>query len=152
MRAALERLKTWFDRPPPLELTPPQREALMDAIVLAIMVDGKEELSEYQELIGNGKSWESGTDIASFFRDSKKRALSAMENTYEPYCVEINGRLETEEARELTFSVVASTVCSDGDLDPTEVELMATFARTFAIEKECADELVRNASTQHGII
>ncbi len=153
MGVVIENLRRWFKQKPPIELTPSQREALIDAIVFAVMADGVEEISEYRELIEGGKSWKGGIKIGPYFHASKERAVEAMldDASRSSYCADISGRLESGEARELAFEIAASTICSDGDIDPAELALMSTLAHAFGVAEERATELTDKARSKHGI-
>jgi len=125
-----------FDRPRPA-LTQNQREAIIDAMTFAMLIDRhiaseeQEALAQQLEIVG----WRSPIPVEQAVNASIMRARRALEHDeVRPYCQHISSRLETQNLRRDAYQTVVKIVEADGRIDPEEQALLHEMARAFGID------------------
>ena len=154
MASIRDTLDKWFGASAKSEMKQPQREALVDALVFAMLADGEETAEEYEELMKGASSWSGETLLTTFVAESKERAklaMSTQENAV-AYCDDISRRLAEDWARESAYELAAQVVCSDGAVDVAERGLMSMFIHSFQISEAKALELSAKAHKKYDLL
>ena len=133
------------DQEAPLSLEQPQREAIIDTLVFAMMADGEMTSEERDELDGafDRLEWSGEFDRETFLDESIARANQAKKSMDQArqYLAEIGGRLQTDPIRDRAYEMAARIVCADRDVAEAERGLMSMFIREFQIPEARAVEI-----------
>lgn len=129
----------------PLVLEQPQREAIIDTLVFAMMADGEMTPEERDELDGafDKLEWGGEFDRETFLDESIARAMDATgsKERAATYIADIGARLPDLPTRERAYELAARIVCSDRDVAEAERGLMSMFIRQFQIPEARAVEI-----------
>jgi|AP45_3_1055517.scaffolds.fasta_scaffold21677_2 uncharacterized membrane protein YebE (DUF533 family) len=129
----------------PLVLEQPQREAIIDTLVFAMMADGEMTPEERDELDGafDKLEWDSEFNREAFLDESIARATAATgsKDRAAAYIAEIGARLPELPTRERAYELAARIVCADREVAEAERGLMSMFIRQFQIPEARALEI-----------
>ena len=129
----------------PLVLEQPQREAIIDTLVFAMMADGEMTPEERDELDGafDKLEWDSEFNREAFLDESIARATAATgsKDKAAAYIAEIGARLPELPTRERAYELAARIVCADREVAEAERGLMSMFIRQFQIPEARALDL-----------
>lgn len=141
--------KLFKRRQPELDLSQTQREALIDAMVFAMMADGEMAEEEREELNRSLDEieWSGEKNRELFISESIERVEHATSSgqAAREYIGGISERLERDELREHAYAIASRIVCSDHDVAEAERGLMSLFIQQFHLDPERAMELSEDA-------
>ncbi len=112
-----------FDRDPSENdgLQQPQREALIDLLVLSMYIDNALSLSEDAVLRARVDtfSWEDSSDVEDYVDRAvgRVRVIKGSPESVTDFLVSVNERLETYEARLLAFGLCERLLTADGRVE-----------------------------------
>lgn len=133
-----------------------QREALIDALVFAMMADGEMAEEERAELTRSleGLPWTASTNREVYISAAIVRVEEAKvsRQSADALVADISARLETIELRERAYAQAARIVCSDHDVVDAERGLMSMFIQHFDLDRERAIELSAQAHQEFEVI
>ena len=131
-----------------------QREALVDALVFAIMADGEfaeQERVALNEALAN-LEWDGNRELYITEAIGKVGQNKASADHALAHCRDIAARLETQQLREETYALAARLVCADGEVVDAERGLMTFFIQTFNIDSQRAVELSARAHKEYNLL
>ena len=153
----LQRFTKFFGKSAPTQpQTQAQREALLDALVFAMMADStiapEEERALAQALEESG--WESAQSVEAFVEGSKMRVSAAMgtKESAQSYIEDISARLESAPLREHAYACAARIICADGEVADEERGLMSLYMKAFGLRREVALELLARAHREFELL
>lgn len=123
------------DEPARDGLEQPQREALIDLLLLAMYADNHLALSEKEQLEGQLQTfdWRSGTtpDIYIEEATAKVRAADKADDTRDEFIGDISTRLATADARELGLALCKQLFQTDADVGSDEIQFLNQLRSAF---------------------
>jgi hypothetical protein len=132
----------WMDQP--------AREALVDALVLAMLIDGSPHASEWDELRDHIEriGWRSDQPWEIYLSQAAERAerVRLLPDARRAWCQDIAQRLPNPALREHALHQVAEIMASDGSYDDPERSLATLLAELFGVSEERLIEILDDAS------
>jgi DnaJ-domain-containing protein 1 len=126
------------------------REALVDVLVLAMLIDGSPHADEWDELRREVErlGWRSDKPWELYLSEAAERAerVRHLPDARRAWCADIAQRLPSLAQREHALREVALLMRSDGSFDDPERDLARLLAELFGISPERLAELLDEAS------
>ncbi len=128
-----------FQDSPSLNLEQPQREGMVDLLVLVMLWDGRADKKEKEVLESAiGDTWESETPLYAFYTSSVNRTLDIMRSKdidlAKAYIDDIYTRLSDKELRSNALEACNKLVKADKDISPEEEALLDGINSRFNLE------------------
>jgi hypothetical protein len=125
------------------------REALVDVLVLAMLIDGSPHASEWDELRDHVEriGWRSEQPWELYLSQAAERAerVRLQPDARRAWCVDIADRLPNLQLREHALRQVAEVMISDGSYDDPERSLALLLAELFGVTAEQLDAIMDDA-------
>ena len=142
-------LQKWTSNSEPRPLNQQQAEALVDALVFAMMADGVAHDEEFRELHRGLEDleWRGEISLESYTSQAIANIdeVKISREAARAHCRAIGERLQDRPARERAYAIASRIVCADGDVAEPERGLMSLFIQEFSISEDRAFELAADA-------
>jgi len=123
------------DEPARDGLEQPQREAIIDLLLLAMYADNHLALSEQEQLESQVQTfdWRSGTtpDIYIEEATAKVRAADKADDTRAELMADIGARLDDADTRELALAICKQLFQTDADVGADEIQFLNQLREAF---------------------
>lgn len=121
----------------PTRLNQPQREAILDLLLLGTYADGAVRLSESERVYDllSPCGWDSYQDPREYSQTAISRARGAVESadTLPIFLADVSARLANEDAKKLALALLARLIESDNVATESEADFYQTAKTAFGV-------------------
>jgi uncharacterized tellurite resistance protein B-like protein len=121
----------------PTKLSQPQREAVLDLLLLGMYADGAVRLAENERVYDliSPFGWESYQDAREYSQAATARARAANENDDATgiFLLDVSARLQNDDVKKLALALLARLIESDDAATESEADFYQKAKTTFGV-------------------
>ena len=130
-----------------------QKSAIMEALVIAVVADGRAVEAETAQFDREVEAIDWGMDRATLIEQvtAARKKVMAIEGTEQGIVIitDVARRLDVPAIREKTFRAMAAVMAADGDMSRPELSVLAGFATKFELPRDRFELIKADVEAQH---